>query len=101
MLDCSDGLYFDPAPVPRRRPRTVPISVVFEGVGGSLIVDPIGRVPPPTDRPPPGLAEATWITFLRELVDILCEAWAALGGTFRNIQRREGVMPIASPRMES
>ena len=53
MLDCSDGLYFDPAPVPRRRLRTVPISVVFEGVGGSLIVGPIGRVPPPTDPPLP------------------------------------------------
>ena len=70
MLDCSDGLYFDPGPVAVSRSRTV----VFEGVGGSLIVGPISRVPPPTDPPPPGLAEATWITFLRELVDILREA---------------------------
>ena len=100
MHDCSDGLYFDPAPAPRRRSPPLSVSVVFEGGIGGFVSGSIGLGPPP-DPPSPGLAEAVWSKFFLELVDILRDAWVALREALRNIVRNQRVMLSTRPGMES
>ena len=98
MLDCSDGLFFDPAPAPRRRPPPVRLAVDFGAAATGSVT--LGSSPP-MDPPAPGLAEAVWSDFFLELVDILRDAWVALREALRNIVRNQRVMLSTSPRMES
>jgi hypothetical protein len=74
---------FDPPPVRLR--------IDFEAaVGGCVLEAGVQMRPPdPPDDFPPGAAEFAWGQFLRELVDILREALAALreAGVLRPLRR--------------
>ena len=77
----AEQLSFDFPPPPVR-----PIGpVVLIGVGGSLAAK-VTKIRPP-DPPDAGIAEMTWGAMLRELIDILREAWMALPAVLLSVRR--------------
>ena len=101
MLDCSDGLFDDPAPDAsrRRQPDLVTLFGVQVSSGDLTATARLETIS--LDPPAPGLAEAVWSEFFLELAGILRDAWVALREALRNIVRNQRVMLSTSPGMES
>ena len=80
----------------------VRIAADFEAIiSGDVTLGP----PPPNEPPSAGLFEAGWVEMLREVIEILHEAWAALPAIFREGMQMLLYTPprhaTDSPRSES
>ena len=75
----AEQLSFDFAPPPVRLAGTL----VLTGVGGSIEASVQTRPP----APPPGMAEMAWGAMLREVIDILRDAWMALREMLLSVRR--------------